>query len=148
LRFHGDFGGLASADGLCNTAAAGAGMGGMWKAWLSASTTDAIDRIADVGPWALVTCPEVFANKSALAGTPATAPDVDEKGFKLPPADPAWTATRTGGTRQNMQTCGDWTIATSAQQGGFGLIGSVDVWTDDLTLLACSQYGHLYCIEQ
>src|SRR5262245_51629174 len=43
--------GLDGANKLCQGAATTAGLGGTWVAWLSDSTHDAKDRIADVGPW-------------------------------------------------------------------------------------------------
>jgi len=42
--------GLAGGDALCNLHASAAGLGGIWKAWLSGDEEDAVDRIADVGP--------------------------------------------------------------------------------------------------
>jgi hypothetical protein len=146
--FAGNLGGLAGADSLCGAAAARAGQFGTWKAWLSDSATNAIDRIAGVGPWALVNGVVVFANRTALQGTPAAAPDLDENGTQLGSTEFAWTATSTGGLRQSAQTCGDWASAASSQQGGFGEPAIVNLWTDYMSTFTCSHSGHLYCLEQ
>lgn len=45
---------VAGADGFCANAAAAAGLGGNWVAWLSTSTVNAIDRVTGTGPWYLV----------------------------------------------------------------------------------------------
>ncbi len=46
--------GFAGADGFGANAAAAASLGGKWVAWLSTSSTDAIDRVTGDGPWYLV----------------------------------------------------------------------------------------------
>ena len=44
--FHsGPIGGLAVADSICQTRADAVPLGGTWKAWLSTSTVNAVDRI-------------------------------------------------------------------------------------------------------
>ncbi len=95
--------GLAGADKLCSNAASAAGLGGSWKAWLSDSTTDAISRIADVGPWYRIDGSSVFKNKDAFSSNPSVAINRTESGELLgsdPPPTSAslasiivWTAT-------------------------------------------------------
>jgi hypothetical protein len=62
--YRGDFGGVTGGDTICNTTAVAANLDGTWKAWLSDSTTNAIDRIDDVGPWYLLNGKVVFNNKT------------------------------------------------------------------------------------
>src|SRR5436190_591044 len=45
------FGTLAAADNACNAAATAAGLPGTYRAWLSTSSVDAIDRIAGARGW-------------------------------------------------------------------------------------------------
>ncbi len=52
--YSGNLGGLSGADAKCLTAAQSVNLPGTWKAWLSSSTINAIDRIAEVGPWYFV----------------------------------------------------------------------------------------------
>lgn len=52
LKLAGDgLDGLSGGDNLCARAATSVNLGGNWKAWLSTSTVDAIDRIQEAGPW-------------------------------------------------------------------------------------------------
>jgi hypothetical protein len=72
--------GIDSANALCQAAADGATLGGHWAAWLSDTTSDAIDRVADDGPWSLVkTNDMVYANRAAV-GAPTTTTITDEHG--------------------------------------------------------------------
>src|SRR5690348_11017356 len=47
----GNFGGIDVADGLCNTEASDAGLGGTFVAWLSTSAVDARDRLDGSRGW-------------------------------------------------------------------------------------------------
>src|SRR5439155_14460607 len=63
-NFTGDLGGLHGADGICSSAAGTAGLTGRFIAWMSDTTTNAIDRVMnDVGPWVRLDGALVFANK-------------------------------------------------------------------------------------
>src|SRR5687768_15633144 len=43
--------GIASGDALCQQLADAASLGGVYRAWLSDSTEDAIDHVQGTGPW-------------------------------------------------------------------------------------------------
>src|SRR5678816_81066 len=64
-------GGLAAGDAKCAYAASGAAIGGVWRAWLSTASMNAIDRIAGGGPWRLMDGTTVFAGRAELAIGPA-----------------------------------------------------------------------------
>ncbi|MFL5321038.1 MAG: hypothetical protein ACJ790_15370, partial [Myxococcaceae bacterium] len=93
VQYPATFGGLAKADEACMLAVSAAGLGGNWKAWLSDSNTDAIDRISDVGPWYLVFISavqsgdlppyKVFNNKANLKTTPLLGINFSEKADKV-----------------------------------------------------------------
>jgi hypothetical protein len=111
--------GLEGADQSCLDAATRAGLGGSWKAWLSDSHTDAIDRIADVGPWYRTdpTSTLVFPDKLSLTGQPLSQLMWNEFGKSIFEGDPfgtaevsshAWTGTGRGGRRSMGLTCNDW----------------------------------------
>lgn len=146
--------GLDSADAICGQAAAGA-LPGTWKAWISDSTTNAIDRITEAGPWLTVGDRSLaFHNKANLATSPVVAVDIDEQGKHIVPAngDPApvaWTGTSIGGDK-TAATCSDW---TSVAQGATGVAGDADVadnqiWTDYRLAPCNAASGHLYCLQQ
>ena len=143
--------GLQSADAICNKAAQDAHLGGTFKAWLSDSTTDAIDRIADVGPWYFVDgVTKVFENKANLMTTPLVAIDVTETGAPLLGPGTPWTGTELGGRKstQANDRCSDWT-STSATAGGLrGSTGATDSqWTAEASAF-CDASNGLFCIEQ
>ena len=147
-------GGLAGADAKCNLAALAGDLGGTWVAWLSDSTTDAIDRIPDVGPWFLVNgYTAVFAGKAQLAGNPLAYLPIDEMGDRMSQTEGqgrfVWTGTVAGGTRG--ATCADWTDATIGETGTAGdLLYTDGRWTDgeQPAQESCNLLHHLYCFEQ
>lgn len=149
--FDGNLGGLAGADSACHAAASSATLGGSWRAWLSTSTSNAIDRIVDVGPWSDIEGTLVFANKDALMDTPAAALSYDQDGTFLA-SDRIWTGTGFDGTlqdRSGVGPCVDWTTASSKATATVGQVGRADgaAWTNQTTT-TCDQRAHLICIEQ
>lgn len=141
-------GGLSALDAFCGTYAAAGGLGGTWKAWASDETTNAVDRIADVGPWYLVgTSTLAAANKLAFATTPATLIDVTQTGAVLG-AYPIGAATGTAadGRASAGQTCSSWT-ATTGWYAGLQM-QPANVW--QVTTGTCSSGGgnRLICIQQ
>ena len=146
--YTGDVDGLVGANALCQNAATAATLGGTWAAWLSDFNTDAIDRITSTGPWYLLTGEMAFANKAALATSPAVGIDVQEDGTRLVIGERVWTGTRAGGTTDGSgasQLCGEWFSI-----GGTGTIGNTSLtdggWTDAETL-ACTTAARLYCFQ-
>ena len=101
--FLGNLGGLAGADAKCTAAAAARSLGGTWKAWLSDASTNAIDRIGDVGPWVLVgSGTRVFDNKAQLETGQNGPVNRNESGALIDV--PALTVTQDGCNTYN-QTC-------------------------------------------
>jgi hypothetical protein len=154
-HFPGSIGGIAGADNHCAALAAARGhTGGVWRAWLSDSSTNAIDRIEDVGPWYFMDQQTmVFANKAAILNGPQVAIQVDETGNTLGPEhfDAAWTGTLSNGTVSNStSTCSNWTDGTSSASGTRGLFRSADPddWTAGVINTGCQNNGHIYCFEQ
>lgn len=153
---------LASADKLCNQAAEAAELGGTWRAWLSTSEVDAIDRIEDVGPWYTVgsdsesgggergcggdDCPvaraKAFNNKAHLASVPLASLGGNE--FGMQGSGMAWTGTSNGGHWSGFD-CGGWTRASAAE----GTLGSLSdsSWTNAYGG-TCSESNRIICIEQ
>ena len=151
--FDPDFGGLSAGDALCANAAAAAELGGTsWRAWLSDSQTDAIDRIEDAGPWFLPEGTRVFNNKANLATAPLAAIDRDELGRAIleeGTLNPSpMTGTNAGGTRAAGAHCDDWTSYDWQLEMMVGSPGATDGdWTAS-SAIACFSAQPLYCIEQ
>jgi hypothetical protein len=116
--YFGDLGGVAGADHKCSDVAAAAGFTGTYRAWISTSTENAIDRISGNGPWVSTANPSVvvFKNHAALA-VGSQAPIVDENGKTY--GGSQWTGSRTDGTVSVGHTCSDWTTK-AAGCGGTG----------------------------
>jgi hypothetical protein len=156
-----NFGGLAQGDAICNTAAASAGLGGTFAAWLSTSSQSAASRLShSTLPYVLVDgTTEVAANWTALtSGTFENLIDHDEHGalvqFNLSTmAGTSWTGTNADGTQTNVD-CGGWTISEdcSMSTAHTGTIGRDDLtayWTNWAAPACCNVQSYaLYCIEQ
>jgi hypothetical protein len=128
--------GIDGGDRLCTLAAQAAELGGTWKAWLSDSRTDAIDRIAGEGPWYLVDgTTKVFNNKANLVTGPIAPIDQDEQGRSLPSVA-AWTGTLDSGRTSGFH-CRDWTFCGGDDSSGPGAVGTVG----DPTLTPNFNYG-------
>jgi hypothetical protein len=146
--------GLDGADRICGNAAAAAGLGGAWKAFLSDSSAMAIDRVADVGPWFLVvpagmTAPKVFNDKAGLAGAalePITRTESGQPRVSIGGSGSVWT----GNGPADRETCADWTRYTG---DGGALGGSTGDYQDAMHWsvrggTSCASKLPLYCLEQ
>lgn len=156
-QYTGLLGGLPGADSDCAGAAAAAGLPGSssaWVAWLSDSSTNAIDRIPDVGPWTRTDGMLAFASKADLMKTPAVALDVDEYGTVHHVVN-VWTGTDVGGTASAgglSATCQDWSTnnPNNAMPAPMGVTGSTDFkdaqWTNQLAR-PCQELHSIYCFQ-
>lgn len=139
--------GLDGGDKLCQLAADAATLGGTWKAWLSSSTVNAIDRIADVGPWYRLDGAKVFNNKASIVTSgPLVAIDRNEQGG-MPMVD-TWTGTQNSGIASGF-TCNNWTdeAPVNGYEGLVGITVGVQFWTDGPSD-PCHLKNTLYCFEQ
>ena len=144
--------GLEGADNICNTVAKSAGLSGNWKAWISDSQTDAIDRIKEVGPWYLLDGNLVFKNKANFESVPISIIDISESGKTLD-KEWVWTGTNIGGIKTEIN-CGNWainSITENESNNGEGTVGTTGLksysWTQ-LSSDTCNKSNHLYCIQQ
>lgn len=145
--------GLEGADALCGLAASAAGLGGIWKAWISDATTDAIDRIQDVGALHLLDGTKVFNNWHNLATVPLAPINVDENGNKLTGC--VWTNTSVGGRKYSEclwdLSFGQDAGATYIPCGGPHTFGYSEFADNTWTKSESSGYlddCRLYCIQQ
>jgi hypothetical protein len=138
VGFTANLGGLAGADQKCAQRAAQAYLEGVFVAWLSDSTHNAIDRIDADGPWYSVDRSTLlFTGKTTgtnpLTGTPASGITKDEFGNMLQSGEPIyWTGTGVGGVGDagGDNFCADWSSASTSATVLVGNGGSTDTfWT-------------------
>ncbi|HVW69149.1 MAG TPA: hypothetical protein VHB68_09245 [Steroidobacteraceae bacterium] len=138
--------GVEVADADCTTAGQMYG-GGQWRAWISSSTVNAIDRIVDVGPWyRLDQQTKLFENRAAITQGPLATID-DPTSANAGARRLFWTGTQLDGTATTLN-CTDW---TSYVGGGTATVGRTDTvgpgWVEP-TPQSCSTYLSLLCFEQ
>lgn len=156
-----NFGGLAQADAICQSAAAGAGLSGTYKAWLSTSGVNASTRLSHSSvPYVLVDGTVVASDWNGLvSGAPLkSAIDLDESGLYIPYDSTTysgctWTGSTAGGGYSG-ETCGDWTVSedctTVAYDGTSGIDSlSSAAWTTGGVSGCCTVQSYaFYCFEQ
>ncbi|MFO0598144.1 MAG: hypothetical protein U0228_22770 [Myxococcaceae bacterium] len=150
--FDGNLGGLAGADAKCQAAASTSGLTGTFKAWLSTSTVDAIDRIAEVGPWFDTAGQQLFATKANLAAGPMTMGLWhDEYGVWMATSD-LWTGTGYMGRFQEAligtTPCEEWTSNSMQRQARVGQLGRTGLPWSSFSNTTCDQQAKLICLQQ
>lgn len=149
-KFTGALGGISGADTKCATAASTAGLNGTFKAWISSTTVNAIDRITDVAPWVDLQGATQFAAKADLGTGPVSGVWYDEYGHFLS-SDRIWTATGYRGTYNaalNTPPCAEWTSAAMLDQARIGQVGRTGTEWSSYSGTSCDQLAHLICLEQ
>jgi len=140
----------SAGDAICSAHAARAGlsMPETFKAWLSTSAGDAIDRFANDGTWFRTDGVRFSGSIAGLvSGLRESPPQLDENGAILRTVESTWTGTGADG-RSTGNTCLDW---TSADNSAFGAIGQSlaanSLWTKTAFLNPGCASGlyHLYC---
>jgi len=164
----GTFGDVAAGDAACQAAASDAGLVGRYVAWLSSTTSNAIDRLGDARGWVRPdglpfadTIDDIVAGRIitpitlAADGTPQPAADVvvtgtDELGFARPNDNCAdFTSTAaTAGVGSLAATAYSWTIAFGAANSCAGgariyCFGVDDVFPVTLPAPAVGRHGFL-----
>lgn len=121
-----------------------------FKAWLSDSGTDAIDRLTSNGPWVrldgiLVAQDKTVLTNGLISGLLFTSIVQNEYGVYW--SGHAWTGTNSDGTK-NADRCNDWTDdGTSFYNGESGATYiPTSSWTQDNSD-SCSSVRAIYCFE-
>jgi hypothetical protein len=144
----GNLGGLAGADGICQSLADAEGLSGTFKAWLSSSTVTASSRLTHA------TIPYYLPNNTKIAddwsdlvdGTIDNPLNANEAGTTLPSFLPWTGATHTGGIATYQ--CSDWTSSANAQFGSNGSSTRTDLaWTLNNTR-RCDTVTRVFCFQQ
>lgn len=136
-------GGLQAADDVCQSEATDAGVPGTFVAWLSTTSTNAIDRLSGSRGWVrLDGVPFVDTTQDLVAGRLLAPLSVDVHGAVLPPLTTVYTGTTSTGTADF--NCADLT-ATDLIAYGFSSSTSV-AWTRaNASFMACGDSVPIYC---
>lgn len=142
-----DLGGIAGADQLCATQAAAAGLDGVFKAWLSTTSSAVADRLIHSSDPYVRVDGTVVANDwdDLVDGSIGALINVDASGQTR--TGDVWTGTLDDGTSYPTNDCNGFTNGSS----GIALCGTSSsttaLWTQNITP-ACSTVLRLYCFEQ
>jgi hypothetical protein len=167
--YSGNLGGLAGADGKCQALASAAGLGGIYKAWLSDSTSSPATRFTQyphnysqvdgtvvAADWASLTSGALLSpivhdetgQVATIVGSGGTGPG----GAILFGDCAVWNNTKANGTALLPNTgpatavyCNDWSDATPSFVGDSSLYGA---FSSQCGATACSALHPLYCFEQ
>jgi hypothetical protein len=146
--YSGALGGLDSADRYCRAAANSAALTGTYRAWLSDSTTDALDRITIDGPWYTTGGELAWGSKAELPGPPLS-PLLSPSGGDVLGAGASgpWTGTDANGAATG-QDCDDWTNATTEVSATLGTAKMDDTnWGGGAQALRCNAKAPLICFQ-
>ena len=137
-----DFGGLAGGDAVCATRAAAAGLPGTYRAWLSTSTIDAIDRLAGARGWRRIDgTPVADLPSDLIDGRMLSAIRLDETGADVGDLTAIVTGTYSDGTA--LETCSDYTDPSANVTTGTA--SASDGWWTNVDTLGCATPAPLYC---
>ena len=165
--FTANLGGLSGADSKCQELADAAGLSGTFKAWLSDSTTDARDRLAQAAvPYMRVDGVPIADNFADLVDGDLAAPlEIDEAGMMATGSPFVWTRTSTAGIHPSRAgctqgppddplglclTCRDWFDGVTGAPRFDGGIGSWLFANSQWTFNGanqCNDMNHVYCFE-
>jgi hypothetical protein len=138
------FDSLAIADGICDVAAATAGLPGSYRAWLSTTQINAMDRLQGARGW-ILTDGRPFADTvdDIVNGRIFNPPAADEYGLRHDEATMVFTGTIPVGTLNWDRNCSDW--STREGDGGAGYRdGTTSVWTE-ADFYPCQWLAPIYC---
>lgn len=150
LTYNGILGGLTGADQMCQARATAAGLPqNTYKAWLSTSSVNAIDRLGSARGWVRVDGKPFADTKADIAAGKIFHPlRVDENGAFI--TDPTkltvWTGTQLNGTvNPSGRTCDGWTTNNNAIGGDLGSSDGVTAVFTQSHWVNCSAERPLYC---
>jgi hypothetical protein len=139
-------GGLTGADQKCQTAAQAVGLTGTWKALLSDSSTNAIDRIPDVVFKKLDGTTIAGSKADLFDGSILSAINLTETLSLVGDFDPAWTGSGSAGQKQLTIPCDNWTVSSGTNYAFYGRADRTDSTWIQLGLSGCGFQYHLYCV--
>jgi hypothetical protein len=152
--YNGGLGGVSGANDKCQAAATAAGLNGIYRAWISDSTSSPSTTFTrSAVPYVTITEVQIADNWTDLTdGTLDNPIDRDELGEFV--GVDVWTYTNTDGTKSNMdlitRSCNEWASTSPTHAGIVGWTGATDSSWTGYTYHACDYLGkhHLYCFQQ
>ncbi|MFH0770375.1 MAG: S-layer homology domain-containing protein [Candidatus Peregrinibacteria bacterium] len=152
-RYFPNMGGINGADAHCQTAASTAGLSGTWKALISTSGVNAVDRIPN-GVYVRMDGKVIASSKADLFDGSIDVPiDKTEYGADAAAYTYPWTASDqvgkyTGPVNEYFpySSCVDWT-QTNGCHGYVGLATATDKEWINHTLISCVNDSELYCVQ-
>lgn len=150
--FFPDFGGALAADAICQAAAVAASRSGIFKALVSDSSSNAVDRILNPNnkPWYLYspTPAKIAENKTDLFdGSILQAISADEFGNDIKSPKFTWTGSKEDGTVYEDNTCEDWTTVAGKPKGTRGATDKIDEKWVNQPDGSCQNDYRLYCFQ-
>lgn len=143
----GAFGGAAAADGLCQSEASAAALGGTFKAWVSDGMTNPATRFTQATvPYKRIDGVTVADDWTDLIDGTLDAP-IDRDSLGTPTAAGVWTGTATTGATGAFH-CSSWTTAMPLPLGTAGTTSSMGAQWTQQTFASCAELRRLYCFEQ
>jgi hypothetical protein len=140
----GTFGDLEAADKACGILAEAARLPhNTYKAWLSTSSVNAIDRLGSARGWVRVDGkPFADTKKDIVAGKILHPLSVDERGVFVPRCN-VWTGTSPEGTLLPAETCDDWKSKDANARTGTDA-GVTGIFTS-YSPAPCYSANRIYC---
>jgi hypothetical protein len=146
-----------AADAVCAAQAAGAGVPGTFRAFVSTTAASAVQYFAAYGmdgPWYRSDGLAIAANRAALLGSTLVGSSPIGAQIALLPSgqfaadltESVMTGVGAGGVR-GTANCQDFTSASSSVQTVGGRVSRRDTWAIDSTI-TCDTAMALYCFEQ
>jgi Protein of unknown function (DUF1554) len=142
-------GGQAGADAECARLASAASLpSGIYKAWLSTSTANAISKLGGARGFVRPDG-QPFADQASdiAAGQILNSLSLDQNGNEVGRQN-VWTGTTDAGTINGSNTCGDWTFGNGSSFGELGeTTGGAGAWSDDAVETDCLVSASIYCFD-
>jgi len=150
--------GVDGADNICNNRAAGAGLPGIYRAWITDTddNTQPSTRFTHASVSYIRTDCAIVANNWAdlTDGTILVPINRNESGGSITDGSLVFTNTNPDGTRTSNEggfTCQNWTISDEGLQANYGIISSSELgagWTATSTDHICNSQNYIYCFQQ
>ncbi|MCA9878249.1 MAG: hypothetical protein KC442_10725 [Thermomicrobiales bacterium] len=149
---NGALGGLEGADAVCQDLAAGAGLPGVYMAWLSDSTGSPADRfMRATAPYTLRGGPIIANNWDDLtSGGLQRALNKTEQGTGGALSSKVWTNTASDGTARTdtRKSCSNWSSNSTGVNGYDGMLSSISATWTARDESSCDSTIRLYCFQQ
>jgi hypothetical protein len=145
-----NFGGVFGADTKCQQSAEKANLGGKWTAWLSDGSHDVKKRFEYFdGPYKLLNGTIIANNWTELTSKSLLAPiNITEFNQRATIGITAWSGTLANGQVDQINTCLNWTKATSSYSGSTNSTNSTSLGGSGGNLRCDSGNLPIYCFEQ